>query len=117
VPDLDKIVDLSAVGNFGGSHGGAVDACVGLDVDVAPDAHRAGLGNLLPGTVVVLGKAEAVRADNRAVFERDMVAESAAFADDGMGVGKEVIADRDAGIDHDMGQDGGVAADRARGVR
>jgi len=108
--DLDQVVDLGAVGNFRGSDGGPVDAGIGLNIDMAPDVHRSRLRNLPPASVLVLGKAEAVGADDSAVLERDMVAQGAVFADHGVGVGKEEIADRNAGVEHHMGQDGGMAA-------
>ena len=59
----------------------------------------------------VFGKAEAVGADDDAVFERDVIAEDAVFADDGMGVREEVAADLYAGIEHDVRQKRGVRAE------
>ena len=56
----------------------------------------------------------AVLADGKEIinaFEGDVIAEDAAFADDGMGVGKQVVACLDTGVEDDMGQEGGVRAD------
>ena len=111
VADLDEIVDLGAVADFGCADGSAVNGGVGLYVNAAADANGAGLRNLLPVTLLVFGKAEAVRADDDAIFERDVVAEDAVFADDRVRVREEVAADLNAGIEHDVGQDGGVRAD------
>ena len=111
VADLDEIVDFGAVADFGGADGGAIDGGVGLHVDAVADANGAGLGDFLPVACFIFGEAEAVAADDGAVFERDVVAEDAVFADDGVGVGEEVAADLDAGIENDVGQERGVRAE------
>ena len=116
VADLDEIVDLGAVADFGRADSGAVDGGVGLHVNAAADADGAGLRDFLPVALLVFGEAEAVGADDDAIFERDVVAEDAVFADDGVGVGEEVAADLNAGIKHDVGQDGGVRADADAGT-
>ncbi len=92
VADLDEIVDLGAVADFGRADSGAVDGGVGLHVDAAAHAHRAGLRDLFPLARVVLCEAEAVGADDGAVFKRDVVAEDAVFANDGVRVGEEMTA-------------------------
>ena len=48
VADLDEIVDLGAVADFGCADGGAVDGGVGLHVDAAADADGAGLRDFFP---------------------------------------------------------------------
>ena len=111
MPDLDQVVDLGAVADLGGADGGAVDGGVGLDIDAAAQIDGAGLRNLLPVSLLVLGEAEAVGADNCAVFKRYVIAEDAVFTDDGVGVGKEMIADLDAGVEDYVGQEGGVFSD------
>ena len=68
-------------------------------------------GNFFPVALLVFGEAEAVAADDDAVFERDVVAEDAVFADDGVGVREKVAADLNAGIEHDVRQNGGVRAE------
>ena len=111
VADLNEVVDLCAVADFCCADGGAIDGGVGLDVNAAADADGAGLGNFFPMALFVFGKAEAVRADDGAVFKRDVIAEDAVFANDGMGVREEVTADLYAGIEHDVGQKSGVRAE------
>ncbi len=70
-----------------------------------------GLGHLVPGAVFLLGKAQAVTADDRAVLEDYAVADAAVFADDGVGVGEEVVADFGATVDGDEAVEDGVVAD------
>jgi hypothetical protein len=59
------------------------------------------------------GEAEAVRTDDRAVLEENIVAETAVFADDGMSVGEEAVADVDVGVEDDVGKQHGVLAEDA----
>ncbi len=106
--DLNEIVHLGAVADFGCANGGAVDRGVGLHVDAVADADGAGLRDFLPVALIVFGKAEAVAADDDAVFKRDMVAEDAILADDCVSVGEKVAANLNAGIEHDVRQDGRV---------
>src|ERR1700755_1271348 len=100
--DLDEIVDLRAVGDHRCPHTCAIDAGVRLYLDVVADAHRTGLRNLLPGTVVTLGEAKAITADDDTVLEDNVIAEDATFADDRVGMSKEVASRHDAGIDDDV---------------
>jgi hypothetical protein len=116
VADLDEVVDLCAEPDAGFPDGSAVDGGIGLDLDVVFKDGGAGLQNLVPGAVAccgsgVAGEAEAVGTDDDAVLEGDVVAETAALSDDGVGVGEEVRADCCAGVDDDVRQQGGVWAD------
>ena len=98
VADLDEVVDFGAGGvDAGFADGGAVDAGVGLDFDGVFEDGGAGLDDLGPAAGALLGEAEAVGTDDGAVLEDDVVAEVAAFADDGVGVGEEAVAGADAG--------------------
>ena len=108
VANLHEVVDLGAVADFGCADGGAVDGGIGLHVDMVADADGAGLRDLFPVALVVLGEAEAVAADDDSVFERDVIAEDTVFANHSMGVGEEMATDLHAGIKHDMGQQCGV---------
>ena len=65
----------------------------------------------MPAAAVVLGKAEAVGADDGSVFKGDMIAENAALADYGVSVCEKVVSDGNAGIEDDVGKDGGMAPD------
>ena len=111
VADLDEVVDLGAEVDAGLADGGAVDAGVGLDLDVVFDDCSAGLQDLVPGAVRLAGEAEAVGPDDSAVLQDDVVAEATVLAYDGVGVGEEVIAGAGVGVEDDVGEDGGVVAD------
>src|ERR1700753_426136 len=104
MPNLDQIVDLGAVGDHGSANAGAVDAGIGLNFDVAADAHRTRLRNLLPGAVLALGKAKAVAADHDTVLEDDPIPEDAALPDNRMGMREEIAAYRHVGVDDGMRQ-------------
>jgi len=106
--DLDQIVDLGSGVDAGFADGGAVDAGVGLDLDVVFEDGRAGLEDLVPASVGLSGESEAVGAYDGTVLEDDVVAELAVLTDDGVGVGEEVVANASVGIEDDMGEDDGV---------
>jgi len=59
----------------------------------------------------VFGKAESIRANDGAIFERDVVGENAVFANHGMCVSEKAVSHLDAGIKHDVGQDRGVRSE------
>ena len=82
--DDDKVVELGAVADAGFSNGGAVDAGVGLDLDVVFKNGGAGLLHLVPGAVFLFGEAETVAADDRPVLQDDAIANAAKFAHDGV---------------------------------
>ncbi len=109
--DLDQIVDLGAVVDQGVSDRSAVNAGVGLNIDVGADENGSGLWDFMPASEFIFGKAEAVCSDDGSVFEGDMVAKLAALADNGVGVGEEMVANGHVAIEDDVRQDGGVCAD------
>jgi hypothetical protein len=74
VPDLDQVIDLCAICDFGFAYSGPVNAGVGLYVNVVANPRGSRLGNFLPMALAVLGKSEAVGSDDGSVFEGDMVA-------------------------------------------
>ena len=108
---LDQVVDFRAASDAGLAYAGAVDAGVGLDLDVALDDHVAGLDDFVPGAVVVLGEAEAVEAYLDAILQQDVVSQSAEFSDYGVGVREEIVAYGDSAIDDYVGQQDGVVSD------
>ena len=57
-----------------------------------------------------MGEAEAVGADDGAVLQGDVVAQTAAFAHDGVRVGEEVAADLCMRVDDGVGQQRGVVS-------
>ena len=111
---LHQVIDFGSIADFGGAHGRPVDAGVGLDIHPAAQPYRAGLRNLLPVAGVIFGKSKSVGADNRPVFERDVVPQDAGFPHHGMGMGEEVAAGLHARIEHHMGQQRGMGPQRAR---
>src|SRR5208283_5924296 len=111
VADLDQVVDLRAAPNAGFANAGAVDAGVGLDLDVAFDDHVAGLTDIVPVSRVVLGEAKPVDADLGAVLQQNVVSQSAEFPDHGVSVREEIVADGDSAIDDDVSQQDGVVSD------
>ena len=124
VADLDLIVDFGAVADGGVAHGAAVDVAVRADFHVVAQRYRAGLRDFEP-RVAGEGKAETVRADNRAAVDFDAVAERAAVINHSIGVQNDFAAQfaimLDDGIRQDaaafaqygIGADVGVRADFA----
>ena len=84
-----------------------------MDFDIVVENGGASLNDLHPAVVRAFGEAEAVGTDDCAVLEDDIVAETAAFSYDRVGVGEESIADANSIIKNDMGQKDGVIADYA----
>src|SRR5436305_1035689 len=80
----------------------AVDACVGLNFDIALKRGHAGLHNLVPVSGIVLSKAEAVSADHRAILQDHVIAQSAILADHRVSMSEEILADARAPIDHNV---------------
>src|SRR5437588_713217 len=108
--NLDKIVDFRALRNVGFPDAGAVHAGVGLHFDVIFEDRRARLHDLVPVTGVIFGKSEAIGANDHAVLQDDMIAESAMLAHNCVGVSKEMVADARAWINHDVGQQGSIGS-------
>ena len=96
--DQDQVVDLGAAADARFADGGAVDAGVGLNFDVVFENRGAGLQHLVPAAVLLLGEAEAIAADDRAILQDDAIADAAEFANHSVGMGEEMIADFRAAI-------------------
>jgi hypothetical protein len=111
VTDDDEIIQLGTAADAGFSHGGAVDASVGLDFHIIFENGWAGLLHLVPRSVCLLCEAEAVAADDGSVLQDDAIANLAKFADDGVGVREEVIANARAFVDGYETVKNGVSAD------
>ena len=71
---LNEVIDFGSCVNSGFADGGAVDAGVGLDFDSVFEDCRAGLEDLVPGSVGLAGEAEAVGTDDCSVLKDDVVA-------------------------------------------
>ena len=95
----DEVVDFGAAAYAGFAYRCAVDAGVGLDLDVVFEDCWAGLDDFVPGAVFSFGEAQAVAADDGAGLEDYAVSYSAVFADYGVGVGEEIVADFGAVVD------------------
>src|ERR1700733_4927547 len=108
---LNEVIYLRAGVNTGFADGGSVDAGIGLDLDVVFDDRGAGLEDLVPGAVGLAGEAEAVCADNYAVLQDNVVAETTVLAHDGVCMSEEVISGPGVGVEDDVGQDSGVVPD------
>ncbi len=111
VADLHQVVDLDAAPDASFAHAGAVDAGVGLNLDVIFDDHRARLGNFVPAPGFGFGEAEAVGANHHAILQENVVTDAAILADDALGVREKIVADPDSAVDHDVGQKYGRVAD------
>src|SRR6266853_3146254 len=110
--DLNKVVNFSSGLDAGLANRGAVDARIGLNLDGIFKNRRPGLNDLVPATVRLAGKAEAVSAYNGSVLQNNIIAKMAMLADNGVGMSEEIIANLHVGIEDNMGQDRGVVADR-----
>ena len=99
VPDLDQVIDLAAASDARFADACAVDA--GVFLDIVADDHRSGLGNLLPGAIVTLGKAKSVPTMT-APFCNTPMAKPTALANHCVRVSKEIVADLHPGIDDNM---------------
>ena len=91
-------VDFRAVADFGRGQGGAVDAAICADLDVAADADRTQLRKLLMALVVKF-KAESVGAEHATGVEDHAVPDG------------DFVVDDDAWIDPAIGADDGTASD------
>jgi hypothetical protein len=107
----DEIIKLRAASYASLADGGAVDAGIGLNFDIVLQDGGAGLAHFVPRPVFLLGKTEAVTADDRSILQDHAMAEAARFTDDGVGVREEIVANVSAAIDGDETVKNGVAAD------
>src|SRR5258708_5380962 len=68
VADVDHVIELGATRDVSFSNAGAVDAGVGLHLDIVLHHYLAGLNDLVPAAGVVFGEAETVAADHNSVL-------------------------------------------------
>src|SRR5262249_15134467 len=111
VRDLNQIVDLGVAPDAGFVQAAAVNAGIGLDFDIVFNHELADLRDLVPVSVVVLGEAEAVRAEDHAVLHDHVVPDHTVFADRDVGVSQEIVADFYPAIDDHVGQQSAVLAE------
>ena len=95
----DQVVDFGAAADASFANRRAVDAGVGLDLDVVFEDRWAGLDHFVPGAVIFFGEAQAVAADDGTGLEDYAVAYAAVFADYGVSVGEEMVSDFGALVD------------------
>lgn len=103
VADVDHVVELDAVAEFGDAEGGAVDGGVGANFAVVTEFDGADLGELLIGAGD-FDEAEAIGAEDDAGVE------------DGTGTYSYAVVDGDAGVEEAVGADGCVVPDGAAGA-
>src|SRR5438046_6413491 len=100
VTHLDKVIHFDATAEARFTHRGAVNARVGLNLDVVFDHRRPGLNDLVVGPIRLLRKPETIATDHRAVLENHAVPNLDVLAHDGVGVREEAVADLRAAVDH-----------------
>ena len=84
VAHLNQVVNLCPPAQARFAYGGAIDAGMGLHLNVILDHGGAGLHNLVIRTVILLGEAETIGPDNGAVLQGDTVADTDPLAHDGV---------------------------------
>ncbi len=90
--DEYEAVEFCAPANTRLADGGAVDAGIGLNLNVVFKNRWTGLRNFVPTAVWLLRKAKAVGADYHSVLENNAVANAALLSHDCVRMGEEVIA-------------------------
>src|SRR6267378_2880529 len=111
VAHVDHIVEFGAARDVSLPDAGAVDAGVGLHLDVVIHNHGAGLNDLVPVAGIILGKTETVAANDHAVLQQYIISKLAELAYHSMRMREEVVANLCAAIDHDMRKEYGIVAD------
>src|SRR5215472_370525 len=111
MPYQNQVIQLGAAPNARFANRGPVYASVGLHFHVVLKHHRAGLSHLVPGAVLLFGKAEAIATDDCAVLKNDAVADAAVLSPHGMRVSKEIVTDFRAAVDANEAMQDGVATD------
>src|SRR5882762_9356197 len=109
--DQHQIIELAAAANTGLADSRAINASVGLHLDVIFQYGRTRLLHLVPTAVLLLGETQAIAADHNSVLKNDAVADAAKFANHRMGMGEEVVANFRASINGDKAVQHGVATD------
>src|SRR5262245_43449364 len=109
VSDLDKIVDLGSLPDYGVPDGAAVDRGIGADLDVVLDDHTPDLRDLV-GSARPAHKPEAVLSDGAAGVDDDAVADQR-MHDRGPRPDRAIAPDAYMGADRGPRADHGAAAD------
>jgi len=91
VADEHEIIELAAAADARFADGRAVDAGVCLHFDIVFQHGWAGLLHFVPAAALLLGKAEAVAANDHTVLKDDAVADAAEFAYDRVRMGEKVL--------------------------
>ena len=91
VTNLNQVVDFDAASDSRFAHAGPVDTGIGLDLNTVANDYRTGLRDFFPAAIVGFGEAEAIPTDDNAVLQQNMVAETAALADNSVGMSEKVI--------------------------
>lgn len=108
--DLREVVDLYACADAGFSDTGTINAGVGLHLHRILENGGAGLHNLVPYSCIIFGKTEAVRADDSAVLQHNVITDAAMLADNGVRVSKKVVTNERVWVNDNVRQQGSVIA-------
>src|SRR5579871_1868406 len=111
MPNLHEIVDLYPTANMCLSNASAIDAGIGLHLDIVFNYDGGRLRNLVPVAFGCLGKAKSIPANHDAILQEHVVSDTAVLAHDRMRVGEEVVRNLYTAIDHDMRQKHCILAD------
>ena len=114
--NLHEVVDFHAAPNACFTHAGTVNAGVRLHFHGIFQHRQPGLHDLVPGAGIIFGEAEAVRSNDGAVLQNDVVPELAILAHHGVGVREKVVSDVRAAVDDGMRQQFCVSANYDIGV-
>ncbi len=99
---LDKVINLGPGLDAGLPDRGPVDARIGLHLDGIFKNRRPGLNDLVPATIRLTGKAEAVGSNNGSVLQNNIIAKVTVLPDNGVGMGEQIVARLRVGIEHDV---------------
>ena len=116
VADLHQVVDLRARLNARLADGRSIDGRVRANLHVVFDDDVRVLRNLQMGAVGLLGEAEPVAADDRAVLHDDAIADDDPLANRDVRMEDAVVADARAATDDDIGIDDRARADGGAGA-
>src|SRR5579864_2883629 len=108
---LHEIVDLYTAAEPSFADAGAVDAGIGLHLNIVLNHYRGGLRNLVPAALRGFRKPESVCADHDSVLEKHMVADVAVLAHHGVRMREEIRPNLHTAVNHDVCQEDGVCPD------
>jgi hypothetical protein len=103
VSDLNQVVELYAVTNFGLRQGRAVDRGVGADFDVVAHDHNAHLWNFVKRARGFGYEPKTISSDHRSRLQHNTVAENAPFANHHAGMHDTAFTDNNVSVERGIG--------------